>query len=241
MPEVPDTNTAEAALERHQEAIQAIRDDRTRRCNVPGTRIVEVSQAVVELIADDIASLRQLFDAPPTQAIDTLIDRGLAVWAAEKRVDTIDPSAPGNRQALFAEGGQLKSLAVKVLDLVAGDETDVARALQDVRPGTGYRDRADDLTTLHPHLDNRRDDLVARQLMTAAQIDRIGSLGSLLLAPQGDQAPELKAARLLHDKAFTYYYQADDEIRRHLEFLHWYNAEALKAYPKIFTGGRKKK
>ncbi len=118
-------------------------------------------------------------------------------------------------------------------DLVAGNDPTVIKVLDAVRRGTGYADRADDLTSLHPHVLSRKDDLVKRGLMTAEQIDRMGELAPKLLSGEGG-SPEAKAAALLRNRAFTHFYQAWQEIERHLDFLYAFDPEGYASYPTLY-------
>ena len=52
--------------------------------------------------------------------------RVLALWAAEKRVEASAAEA-GKLSARYAEAGELKTLSIKVLDLIASDDPRFAR------------------------------------------------------------------------------------------------------------------
>ncbi len=142
---------------------------------------------------------------------------------------------------LYAEGGGLKDRAVKVLYLLDGGNAEVARVLEHVQPGTGYRDRAEDLAALHPLLIARRDKIAATGLMTSADISRLGEISPLLLDPRGGVSDSLKAARLLRHRAYTHFIEAYFEIRRAAEFIHFHAPKRLAAYPNIFRRPPRKK
>jgi hypothetical protein len=239
---VVNASTAEEALAKLLSAIEAIPEEKAMTCVVPGTDLVAASRRMVALLAEDKAAILDVFRSPPMADMEELEERSLAVWATEKKVEAADPKPATNLPALYREGGALKKKSVKVLDLLAEDDAEVQRTLKLVQPGTGYRDMADDLTALHPHLLSRRSAIVATTLMTDAEIDRIGEVAPLLLGPKKAEAKALKAARLLRNRAWTHYLRAYNEIRRHATFLHTDDQDKLDAYPNIFDrGGPKKK
>ncbi len=234
----PDPKIAEEALARHQTAIAAIDPKATRHVNVTGTRAVQTSQAMTPKLEQDLPRMAELFKAPPQAEADTLVDRALAYWAAEKRVDAAQPRPATDRAERFAEATRLKKRTVSVLGAVAEGDAAVMDVLEAVRPGTGYEDMADDLTRLYPHLQAHQDRIAGADLMTADQIARVGALGAELLEPAADGA-DLAAARTLRDQAFTYFLSAYDALLRHLTFLYWADADGLKAYPKLYAGNAK--
>lgn len=231
----PDPKTAEDALQRLMPELEAIPSDDTTRCNVAAITAVEASQKTVEMLPPDLERMREVFKQPPETEAAGLVDRSMALWAAQKRVDAVDAAETPDRAVFYQEAGELKELAVKVLDLVAPKETKVVELLDRIRPGWGYRDRADDLTALYPELHRRRADLVRRELMTEEQIARVGTLAPKLLQGPKDTVASAKAA-LLRDRAWTHFIRAWREIRRHLAFLYSYDPAGLKEYPSLYSG-----
>ena len=234
MYEEPNATNAEQALKKHLDAIGSVDEREIAKCNVTGTTTVEVSRVMTKLLERDMDAIGQAFSNPPVTEAGQLEERSLAFWAAEKRVEAIDPTPESDRAALYAEGGELKDLSVKVLDFVASDDDAVARILKQVSPGSGFKDRADDLTAIHPHLAQRRKEIVRKELMTEAQIDRVGELAPVLLDPKAGTPQELLDARLLRDKSWTHFLAAYNEIRRHAAFLHFFDQEKFDEYPSVY-------
>lgn len=237
MYEEPSATNAEQALKKQLDAIGAVDENKIEKCNVTGASAVETSRVMTKLLERDLDGIGQAFSSPPVTEAGQLGERSLAFWATEKRVEAIDPTPETNRSALYAEGGELKDLSVKVLDFIASDDDAVVRVLAQVSPGSGFKDRADDLTAIHPHLVERRKEIVRKELMTEAQIDRVGELAPVLLDPKAGKPQELLDARLLRDKAWTHFLAAYNEIRRHVAFLHFYDQEKLDEYPSVYRRG----
>lgn len=233
-----DPKTAESALQQTMPELEAIAAADVSRCNVAGTTAVEASQQTVEMLEPDLERMREVFVKPPETEAATLVERAMALWAAQKRAETLDPDEGPDRVELFQEAGELKERSIKVLDLVAGDDSKTRKVLEQVRPGFGYRDRADDLTALYPQLDLRRADLVRRELMTEEQITRVGTLAPELLREPTD-ARAMTEAALLRDRAWTHFQRAWREIRRHLAFLYADDPAGLQRYPNLYSGGRR--
>jgi hypothetical protein len=231
---VVDATSADQALAKHRSAIEAIPEKETMTCAVSGAVLVETGRKTVPLLASDKEAILAAFKAPPMADMEQVEERAMAVWAAEKQVEAADPTPATNLPALYVEGGSLKDVSVKVLDLLAGNDAEVRRTLKIIQPGSGYRDMADDLTAIHPLLLSRQAAIVATTIMTDAQIDRVGELAPLLLAPKKAEPTALKAARLLRDRAWTYYLRSYNEIMRHVTFIHTNAPDKLDAYPNIF-------
>ena len=235
----PDPNSAEDALMSLLSNIQAISPKDTRTTNVRGTHAVSTAQKMTEEAAKHRTAIEAPFKTSPFEQIDQLIPRAFALWAAEKRIEaTADASS--KLSARYAEAGELKTVAVKVLDLIAVDDPAVRKILDAIRPGTGYADRADDLTALHPHLDARKEKIISMGVMTEAQIDRIGVLGSTLLVQENNKEAA-DAATLLRNQAFTYFYAAWREVERHIDFVYFHDSEARAAYPSLYPHRPSKK
>ena len=231
---VVSASTAEAALEKLMPAISALDEGALERCNATGVAAVETSRKMVTLLAEDRPAMEAAFCSPPAVEMEELEARALALWAAEKRVDAAAPEPVSNLPALYAEGGKLKERAVKVLAIIAGEDSEVKRTLEKVRPGTGYRDRADDLTALHPFVLERKAEILQKELMIEAEMRRMGEIAPLLLDPKGGPSSEIEAARLLRNQAWTHFLRAYEEIQRHVAFVHYYAPDRLKAYPNLF-------
>ena len=227
--------TAEATLEALLPAIRTIPEDQALTCTVPGTLMVQVGREMVPLLERDRAAIEAAFAAPPIDVMLSIDKRSLAVFAAEKRVVAIDPTPVSDLPALYTEAGELKSQSLKLLDLTAGDEEEVARTIARVQPGTGYTDRANDLGAIHPMLMKYKSAILGTSLMTQAQIDRVGELVPLLLQPKTGKPAALEAARVLRNQAYTYFMRSYTEIRRHAAFIHDGAPKMLETYPNLFS------
>lgn len=234
MPEVDEKSNAESALARCLAAIQAIDPKAVEVCNVEGTVIIRVAREYAALLPADVPRLNEIFKNPPEQAMRELVDRGLAAYGAEIRLETLFETGDEQKRALYVEGGELKKKAVLNLQVVAGDVADVLQVIEAVRPGTGYADRARDLSRLHPQLVRFQDVLLRKELMTEAEIDRVGELGTLLPA-SGPKPKEIEAARLLRNKAWTHFVTAWREINRHLDFLYYFDPMGRSRYPSLYA------
>jgi len=234
----PDLNTAQDALASLLAEIQAVPTKDVRISNVRATDAVSAAQKLVEQATKDRAAIEAPFKTSPFEQIRTLVPRALAFWAADKQTEGVAVEA-SDIPALYAEAGELKTVAVKVLDLIAGQDPAVGKVLDAIRPGTGYADRADDLTALHPLLLARKAAIVNMGVMTEAQVDRVGALAPKLLAEDYDQASV--AAALLRNRAFTHFYAAWSEVERHLDFVFFHDPDARAGYPNLYPRRPSKK
>lgn len=229
-----EKKNAEAALSRMRAKIEAIPPEQIETCNVAGTHIVAVATRYHENLMVDASLMPTVFVRVPTEAIAEILDRGLAAYGAELRVETLYDTSDTERRQLYAEGGDAKKKSVSVLELVAPSDLEVVGVLTIVRPGTGYADRAKDLSRLHPQLVRYQAEIVRRELMSAAEIDRVGELGALL-AVGGPKPRDAEAARLLRNRAWTLFAQAYRELNAHLDFLHRHAPTARGRYPSLYA------
>lgn len=218
MPEEVNLENAERDLATHEAEIREVQGPRLKKANVPGPHTVEQALQLKKMALERMARLEEVFRTPPTREAGVLDSRAMAFLAAEKRVDAVTTGAPGLRQELYQKAGDEKTWAVKVLDIVGhGDET-TQKVLDDVRPGSGYQDRADDLAALHPQLVRYQDVLVEKQLMTQRRIAELGAMTKQLLAP-GEGTSELTAAEKLENQAFSYFLEAWDAVIQPLRYV----------------------
>ena len=223
--------TQEEALESIKSELIKIIVDTEQIINAAGSKAVSVSGAYSTLMERDRPILEILVSSIP-EKIPELEIRAKALWAASKRVDAIAPQQ-SNKKEFYKEGKKLKHLAFTILKLVDPDNEDINKVISEARPGTGYVDCAEDLAALHPQLEQHREALIRRELITEEQLDRIGVLSTLLLEVSVGTKTRLKEAKLLKLQAWVYFMDAYKEARRYIEFMHFHNPEALAEYPKL--------
>ena len=197
---------------------------------ISGAQAVTLSRVYKRLLDKDDALLRKTFKEI-SEDLDEIELRAYAYWATEQRLESITNL---DGQTLYKEGRELKNKAVQVLKFVDGSNKEVQKVIHVTNPGTGYLDCANDLTAIEPHIEQRRADIIERKLMTAEEIDRMSELAPILLDFAGGKKSQNKeAAKLLKKQAWTHFYNAYKEVRRHIEYIHFHNPEALKEYPTL--------
>ena len=229
MSEIVDASIAEEVLENEFPNIKAIPEKNAKKATMSGGKTVSISRTYKKILPQDKDGIEVLFKEYPG-FFSELENRGLAFWAASKRLEIIS-NDKAQKKEYYKEAQELKSKAIKILDLIAGDDDLVKKVIQITKPGTGYSDRAEDLAALYPHLKIREASLVEKTLMTAEEIDRIGRLPSILV--DVSRGEKLAEAKLLKRQAWTYFLVAYREIRRYVECLHFYSPEELKKYPTL--------
>ena len=110
---------------------------------------VRNARATVKLLAADWPAIEAAFTKPPVQERAELIDRALALWAAEKRAAAVVVPA-ARPAALLTEAGKLRQRAVRVLRLTAEGDAAVQRTLAQLPSGRWYEDRATGGTRIAP-------------------------------------------------------------------------------------------
>ena len=232
-----NTNTGEAALLLLIDAIMAVVAEGAANRKVSVEDIIEVIRIYIKCFEKDFPLFDEFFKNFSVDDVQDFRDRGMALWAAKARYDAVNPKTV-ERKALYKEAGVLKEKVVQILNLKYGEDPDVMRTVEKAKPGTGYKDKASDLTAYYPILDKNREKLVEAELITEEEIDRVGTLPELLMDKTRDPK---KAAKLLCNQAWVYFLESYHKIRRHVEFLHYNNPEKLGKYPSLFSYGRTKK
>ena len=152
---------------------------------------------------EHIMLINETFKAPMEEDITTLADKARAYWVANARfVDAETTQAAGIRQELYQAAGQLEDRGAQVLAAIAPNDKKVTALLADIRPGTGYRDRANDCQKLYVALTDRKEKVVGSGLMTEDEIKRLGEIGDQLVQPIADSTVGKEAEKVCN-QAFT--------------------------------------
>lgn len=217
MPEY-NLENAEKDFATHEAEIRKVEGPRLKTANVGGPRTVEEALHLQKMARERMARLEEVFKMPPAREIGVLDSRALAHLAAEKRVQAITTDDVGLRQELYQKAGEEKTWAIKVLDIVGSNDSTVQKVLADVRPGSGYQDRASDVAALHPQLVRFQLPLVEQQLMSEQRIAQFGTMTKKLLTPV-DRTTQLTAAEKLQNQAFSYFVEAWDAVIKPLRYV----------------------
>ena len=145
------------ALEALEPILRAIPASEILRTNTSGPIAFEATSELAARGQREREALGATFKQVAPE-LDDIVRRALAFWTAAQQVDVKKKStkASQQRRALAAEGKALREQAVPVLTALVGKDPDVRHVLDQVRPGSGYADLADDLNRLYPRLVEQR-------------------------------------------------------------------------------------
>ncbi|MCK6512309.1 hypothetical protein L6R29_20455, partial [Myxococcota bacterium] len=216
---------AKEALEVLLPEICRLKKAEVEQVRLSGGRVSGYAQRVEVLYQDALSGLRKHFKILPEGELGQLRVAALAFWRARRDVALIDPRSQTLRKR-YEEAGELKGRVVDVLKVVGRGDADVQRVLEEVRPGAGYEDRADDLKDLHSAVKRYRSVLLKKELLTEEEMDAMPRLAESLLAPSKEKAA-LEKARLLRDQAWTYFVRIQREMARYLRFIYDGQPEVL--------------
>lgn len=176
--------------------------------NVDPAKAVELSLKLEEICRQHIMLLNETFKVPMEDDVVTAADKARAYWVANARfIDAETTQAAGIRQELYQAAGGLEDRGAQVLGAIAPGDQKVSALLADIRPGTGYRDRANDCQKLYVALNDRKDKVIASGLMTEAEIKKLGEIGDQLVQPIADSTVGKEAEKVCN-QAFTFFIHA---------------------------------
>ena len=218
--------------------IDNIPDKDAERPRKSASVVIENLHVYFKYLEEDLPIINHHFKFFSINDVELLLNKARAFWCLETRFDNTKHKSA--RKEVYTEANKLRKKAIQLLELTYGDNQDITHVIKVTKPGHSYVDRANDLLILHPILEEKREKLIASGLISDEEINRIGELPEILIDNTRD---DKKAARLLRNKAWTLFIKGYYELRRHLEFIHYYNPERLKKYPSLFAhkkGKRKK-
>lgn len=216
---------AKEALEVLLPEIVRLEKAEVEQVRLSGGRSSGYAQRVEVLYQDALPGLRKHFKILPEGELGQLRVAALAFWRARRDVALLDPRSQTSRKR-YEEAGELKERVVDVLKVVGRGDADVQRVLEEVRSGTGYEDRANDLKDLHSAVKRYRSVLLKKELLTEEEMDAMPRLAESLLAPSKEKAA-LEKARLLRDQTWTYFVRIQREMARYLRFIYDGQPEVL--------------
>ncbi len=182
--------------------------DEPLNANIDPAKAVELSLKLEELGREHVMLFSETFKTPMEDDIVTLADKARAYWVANARfVDAETTQGAGIRQEIYQVAGQLEDRGAQVLGAIAPGDPKVSALLAAIRPGTGYRDRANDCQKLYVALTDRKDKVIASGLMTEAEIKKLGEIGDQLVQPIADSAAG-DEAKTVCNQAFTFFIHA---------------------------------
>ncbi len=212
------TEEARDALHRLRSEIDEVKQAELEQVLMSGGRASAYAQRVEPLYQEALPQLRAHYKILPEKQLGLLRSAALAFWRARRDVGLIDPTS-GTLRKHYEEAGELKEAVSDLLKVVGRGDPQVQRLLNKIRPGTGYEDRANDLNDLYPTVKHYQEILLKKALLTEAQIESIPKLAESLLAPSKEKAA-LQKARLLRDRAWTYFLKIQKEMARYLRFIY---------------------
>ena len=233
-----DLNTSKEALALVISKIEAIAEKDAKKSTISVSDAIGVIRIYLYELKNDFPLISASCPDFTVEDIKDFRHGGLAMWALKAQHDAAAEKST-DRKTHYKEANKLRKKIARILELKYGDEPMVARVLKVTKPGTGYVDRAEDLTAFYMILDERREELVATSLITNEEIDRAGLLPELLVDKTDNTKDNKEAARLLQDKAWAYFLINYHNIRKHIEFIH-YNSDKLDEYPSLFKRKRRK-
>jgi hypothetical protein len=203
------------------------------------TAYVLVRRALPRLRAlrDTIAKSLPEFDL---QHIDRIEERALsALWARSCERAT-QPGRVVDRAALESEAEALYQTMFATVVLLASRGLVPQSLVDEVRSGTGTRDRASDLEVLGLALISREKEIEGKHVLTREELNRSLVLSQELLDAMGDRVvvalPRVEATRERRLAAMLLA-QSWDEIRRALTYVLWHEGTANDVAPSFNTGG----
>ena len=237
-PEINVKTTGKAA-ELLKDQILAISDEDAQSSKKSATSIMGVMHVYLKNLGDDLPIINEQCNKFTITNVEFFLNTSMSFWYFDNRCKVVDPKA-AERKKIYKEANEAKKKVTKILDVTDGNDPAVTYTLEVTKPGRGYVDTANDLDLIYPLLNEKREKLVAAGLMSDEEIDRIAVLPRMLVDNTED---DIKAARLLRNKAWTLFLQSYEEIRRHVEFIHYYQPKKLANYPSIYSykKSRKKK
>jgi hypothetical protein len=188
--------------------------------NVDPAKAVELSLKLSRMAREHIMLLNETFKQAMEDEVVTVGDKARAYWVADARfVNAESAQAAGIRQELYAAAGPMEERGAQVLAAIAPTDPKVDALLAKIRPGTGYRDRANDCQALYVALTDRQERVVGSGLMTEAEIKKLGEIGDKLVQPIAVETSAGKQAETTCNQAFTYFIRAWKYLAGRLQLI----------------------
>lgn len=159
--------------------------------------------------------------------IDTLVERALAAWWADRAAHLAEDETAALGD-LLPRAETLRDELFAVAEAAAKRKRLPRSVVDEVRPGGGYVDRANDLVTLAGAFRERWDTLKGRVDTTPEELDEAERLGTQILARLAarrnppPRAPGEPTRSEMRRRAFTYFHTAYEECRRGAACVWWY-------------------
>jgi len=174
---------------------------------------------------------------------DNLETYAFALMHAQGEYVSASP-APEALLALSEEGVALRDNLYSDAVALANRGVISAEPLKELRGAPGYKNLAEDLLGLSSLLRRSWDEIAARTLVTAAELDRAEVLSEWLLhavATRENASSVLADAIQKRLLLFTLFVNAYAQVRRAISFLRWLEEDLEEIAPSLYAGRARRK
>jgi len=232
-------STSEDALKKLHEAIESIPDDEIVTPTMPVADVIgEAEELLKNAAADRDVLIKSGLDAA---LIDSLSDRIAAYAKAEANHNAVafaKSEARKEWEKLKPEADDIKQTLIHSLRFVfkRNNMNAELKSVAEISKGKGYRDLVMDLMELHTLAEKYTDMLAKVGVDNKVINDANVMFGKLrkLLGDINTQPKDVAAAKKTAQKAYTYLWQAVDEIREVGQFAFWKDEKKADLYRSDF-------